>query len=520
MPRLKLEDLNRIARKMKSVVNNSFSKDQRLIALRNRGVIDPESIDEYIANDGYRALAKALTAMTPEEVIEEVKAAGLRGRGGAGFPTGVKWDLCRGQVLKQRQNDPDLPCYFVCNADEGDPGAFMDRSIIEADPHSIIEGMSIGAYAISATQGYIYIRTEYPLAIDRIKMAIEQAKEYGLLGENVFDTDFSFDIRIFEGAGAFVCGEETALIRSIEGKVPEPRQRPLFPAEAGIWGKPTNINNVETIANVPVIINWGAKWFSEIGTPTSRGTKVFSLAGNVNNAGLVEVPMGMTLREIVYDIGGGIPGNKEIKAVQSGGPSGGFVPASLLDLPVDYERLEEAGAIMGSGGLIVMDEDTCIVDMAKYFVLFTSDESCGKCSSCREGALALLEILERICNGEGEEDDPDFLIEICNAVKDASMCALGGTLPNPILTSVHHFGDEYEEHIREKKCRAKSCKALIRFHIDAETCTGCTLCARNCAYGAASGERRQPHKIDQSKCVKCGICREVCKFGSVIVESP
>ena len=497
-----------------------FFKDQRLIALRNRGVIDPESIDEYIANDGYRALAKALTEMTPEEVIEEVTASGLRGRGGAGFPTGIKWGLCRGQALKQRQANPDLPCFFICNADEGDPGAFMDRSIVEADPHSIIEGMSIGAYAVGATMGYIYIRIEYPLAIERINTAIELAREYGLLGEKVFDTDFSFDIQVFEGAGAFVCGEETSLLRSIEGKPPEPRQRPPFPAEAGVWGYPTNINNVETIANLPVIINWGAKWFSEIGTDSSHGTKVFSLAGNVNNAGLVEVPMGITLREIVYDIGGGIPGDREIKAIQSGGPSGGFVPASLLDLPVDYERLKEAGAIMGSGGLIVMDEDTCIVDMAKYFVLFTGDESCGKCTSCREGALALLEILERICDGEGKEEDPGLLIEICTAVKDASMCALGGTLPNPILTSVRHFSDEYEEHIREKKCRAKSCKALIKFHIDAEACTGCTLCARNCAYGAATGERRQPHKIDQSKCVKCGVCKEVCKFGAVIVESP
>jgi NADP-reducing hydrogenase subunit HndC len=497
-----------------------FFKDQRLIALRNRGLIDPESIDEYIANDGYRALAKALTSMTQEQVIEEVKQSGLRGRGGAGFPTGVKWDLCRQQVLKRREKEPESPAYIVCNADEGDPGAFMDRSIIEADPHSVIEGMCIAAYAIGATDGYIYIRIEYPLAIKRMERAIEQAREYGLLGQNILDTDFNFDIKVFEGAGAFVCGEETSLIRSIEGQVPEPRQKPPFPAESGLWNYPTNINNVETLANVPVIVNWGAKWFSEIGTETSRGTKVFSLAGNVVNSGLVEVPMGITLREIVYDIGGGIPNSKKLKAVQTGGPSGGFIPARLLDIPVDYERLKEVGAIMGSGGMIVMDEDTCIVDMAKYFIVFTSDESCGKCSSCREGAFAALEILERICNGEGEEEDIDLLEEICLAVKDASMCGLGQTLPNPILTSIRHFRDEYEEHIREKKCRAKVCKALIRFHIDEEKCTGCTLCARNCPVDAISGERRKTHRIDPDICIKCGTCVHVCKFDAAIVESP
>jgi NADP-reducing hydrogenase subunit HndC len=497
-----------------------FFKDQRLIALRNRGLIDPESIDEYIANDGYRALGKALTSMTPEQVIDEVKEAGLRGRGGAGFPTGVKWGLCREQVLKRRQQEPEAPCYLICNADEGDPGAFMDRSIIEADPHSLIEGMCIGAYAMGGTQGYIYARIEYPLAIRRIKSAIEQAREYGLLGENIFDSDFSFDIRVFEGAGAFVCGEETSLIRSIEGEVPEPRQRPPFPAESGLWGYPTNINNVETWVNVPVIVNWGAKWFSEIGTESSHGTKVFSLAGNVVNSGLVEVPMGITLREIVYDIGGGVPNDKKIKAIQSGGPSGGFIPENLLDLPVDYERLKEVGAIMGSGGLIVMDEDTCIVDIAKYFVLFTSDESCGKCSSCREGAFAVLEILEGICNGEGQEGDPELLEEICAAVKDASLCGLGQTLPNPILTSVRHFRDEYEEHIREKKCRARVCKALTRYCIDEEKCTGCTLCALNCPQEAISGERRGPHRIDPDMCIKCGLCVAVCKFGAANAISP
>lgn len=452
-----------------------FFKEQRLIALRNRGLIDPESIDEYIANDGYRALAKALTTMIQEQVIEEVKEAGLRGRGGAGFPTGVKWDLCLQQVQKRKDIEPDTPAYIICNADEGDPGAFMDRSIIEADPHSVIEGMCIAAYAIGANYGYIYIRIEYPLAIRRMERAIEQARKYGLLGDGIFDTDFNFDIQLFEGAGAFVCGEETSMIGSIEGQVPEPRQKPPFPAESGLWGCPTIVNNVETLANVPVIINWGARWFSEIGTETSPGTKVFSLAGNIVNSGLVEVPMGITLREIVYDIGGGIPNNKKLKAVQTGGPSGGFIPAHLLDLPVDYDSLKEVGAIMGSGGIVVMDEDTCIVDMAKYFIAFTSDESCGKCSSCREGALAILEILERICNGEGEEEDIDILEEICLAVKDASMCGLGQTLPNPVLTSIRHFRDEYEEHIKEKKCRAKVCKALIRFHINQEKCTGCAL---------------------------------------------
>lgn len=497
-----------------------FFKDQKLIALRNRGLIDPENIEDYITNDGYKALEKALTTMTPEQIIEEIKESGLRGRGGAGFPTGVKWGLCRDQVLKRRQNDPDLPCYLVCNGDEGDPGAFMDRSIIEADPHAVIEAMCIAAYAIGASQGYIYVRNEYPLAIERIKIATDQAREYRLLGENILKTDFGFDIQVFEGAGAFVCGEETSLINSIEGNVPEPRQRPPFPAESGLWGKPTNINNVETLANVPPIINRGASWYSEIGTETSHGTKVFSLAGNVNDTGLVEVPMGITLREIVYDIGGGVPNDKEIKAVQSGGPSGGFIPSSLLDLPIDYERLQEAGAIMGSGGLIVIDEDTCIVDMAKYFVMFTSDESCGKCTSCRDGSLAVLEILEDICNGEGREGDPDLLEEICGAIKDASMCGLGQTLPNPILTSLRHFRDEYDEHIKEKKCRAKTCKALIRFHIDAEKCTGCTLCARNCPVEAISGERREPHEIDQDKCIRCGICREVCRFDAVVVESP
>ncbi|PIQ89428.1 MAG: NADH-quinone oxidoreductase subunit F [Candidatus Omnitrophica bacterium CG11_big_fil_rev_8_21_14_0_20_42_13] len=495
-----------------------FFKDQRLIALRNRGVIDPESIDEYIANDGYKALVKALTKMSPEEVIKEIDASGLRGRGGAGFPTGKKWQICRAQVLKRKSSDPSASAYVICNADEGDPGAFMDRSIVEADPHSIIEGMSIGAYAMGATEGYIYLRIEYPLAIERMKKALKQAKEYGLLGENILDTGFNFEIKIFEGAGAFVCGEETSLIHSIESKVPEPTQKPPFPAESGLWGFPTNINNVETWANVAMIINWSAVWFSKIGTETSRGTKVFSLAGNVNNAGLVEVPMGITLREIIYDIGAGIPNNKKLKAVQTGGPSGGFIPARLLHLPVDYERLKEAGAIMGSGGMVVMDEDTCIVDIAKFFLHFTSDESCGKCSTCREGAATLIEILDNISNGEGKEDDLAFLEELCLAVKDASMCGLGQTLPNPVLSTLRHFRDEYIDHIKHKKCPAGVCKALVRYSINRDKCTGCTLCARECPAKAISGTVKSPHQIDLHKCTRCGICVKVCKVGAAYSE--
>ena len=438
-----------------------FFKDQRLIALRNRGLIDPNSIDEYIANDGYKALAKALSSMTPEEIVEEITRSGLRGRGGAGFPTGRKWGICRSYILKKRKHFPDAACYVICNADEGDPGAFMDRSIIEADPHSIIEGMTIGAYAIGATHGYIYVRAEYPLAIERIEAATKQAREYGLIGDDILGFGFSFDVEVFRGAGAFVCGEESSLIRSIEGETPEPVQKPPYPAESGLWGCPTNINNVETWAAVACIISKGADWFGSVGTEKSRGTKVFSLAGNINNAGLVEVPMGITLREIVYDIGGGVPFNKKLKAVQTGGPSGGVIPAKLLHLSVDYERLKEAGAIMGSGGMIVVNEDTCMVDLAKYFLEFTSDESCGKCSSCREGAAALYEILEKICAGHGEESDLDLLEEISYAVKDASMCGLGQTLPNPILSSLRYYRDEYIEHIKYKRCPAGVCKEII-----------------------------------------------------------
>jgi len=430
-----------------------FFSRQTLIALRNRGLIDPEVIDEYIARDGYKALAKALSEMTPEGIIDEIKKSGLRGRGGGGFPTGLKWELCR------RAEGDDK--YVICNADEGDPGAYMDRSIVEADPHSVLEGMLIGARAIGATEGYVYIRAEYPLAMERLKLAMEQAREYGLIGQNIFDTDFSFDIHIKQGAGAFVCGEETSLMASIEGRPPEPTQRPPYPAESGLWGKPTNINNVETWATVPAIINRGSDWFSSIGTESSKGTKVFSLVGKINNTGLVEVPMGITLREIIYDIGGGIPKNKKFKAVQTGGPSGGCIPASLLDLPVDYEKLTEAGSIMGSGGMIVMDEDTCVVDVAKYFLEFTNDESCGKCASCREGSGALLDILKKICRGEGKESDIELLEDISKAVKNGSMCGLGQTLPNPVLSTLRYFRDEYMEHIKYKRCPAMVCKGII-----------------------------------------------------------
>jgi NADH-quinone oxidoreductase subunit F len=485
-----------------------FFKDQRLIALRNRGLIDPDSIDEYITRDGYKALAKALASMTSEQVIEEIKKSGLRGRGGGGFPTGRKWEICRSCVVKRRQEVPETACYVICNADEGDPGAFMDRSIIEADPHSVIEGMCIGAYAMGGTQGYIYVRSEYPLAIRRIEAATEQAREYGLLGDNILGFDFSFDLRVFKGAGAFVCGEETSLIRSIEGKAPEPRQRPPFPAQSGVWDCPSNINNVETWATVARIINKGADWFAEIGTEQSKGTKVFSLAGNVNNAGLVEVPMGITLREIVYDIGGGIPYNRKLKAVQTGGPSGGVIPAKLLHLPVDYERLKEAGAIMGSGGMIVVDEDTCMVDLAKYFLEFTSDESCGKCSSCREGAAALFEILERICNGEGQEGDLDLLEEISYAVQDASMCGLGQTLSNPVLSSLKYFHEEYLQHIKYKRCPAGVCKEII-----SSACQHACPLEQDvpCYVGLiAQGKFSEALKIIRRENPLPGICGRVC----------
>lgn len=487
-----------------------FFSRQTLVVLKNRGLIDPQKIDEYIARGGYRALAKALTAMTPEGIIQEIKDSGLRGRGGGGFPTGQKWELCKKSVADTK--------YIICNADEGDPGAFMDRSIVEADPHAVLEGMLIGARAIGATEAYIYIREEYQLARERMETAIAQAKEYGLLGKNIFGTDFSFKAHIKQGAGAFVCGEETSLIASIEGRPPEPSQRPPFPAQSGLWGFPTNINNVETWANVPNIIDRGAQWFSKIGTAQSPGTKVFSLVGKINNTGLVEVPMGITIKEVVYDIGGGIPNNKKFKALQTGGPSGGCIPARLIDLPIDYEKLTEAGSIMGSGGLIVMDEDTCVVDLAKYFLEFTSDESCGKCSSCRDGSIALLEILERICNGQGVKEDLDILGELSAAVKSSSMCGLGQTLPNPVLSTLLYFRDEYEAHIFEKRCPAKMCKPLLKFVIDEKVCVGCTVCVKSCPPEAISGEKKLPHKINPDKCVKCGICLEKCKFGAIKVN--
>ena len=488
-----------------------FYRDQRLIALWNRGIIDPDQIDEYIARDGYKALAKVLKDMSPEEVVREIKDSGLRGRGGAGFPTGRKWEFCR--------SNPNTPKYLICNADEGDPGAFMDRSIIEADPHSLIEGMLIAAYAIGASKGYVYIRIEYPLAIKRLISATGQAMEYGLLGKDIFGSGFDFDVEIFRGAGAFVCGEETSLIHSIEGRPAEPTQKPPFPVQRGVFGKPTVINNVETLTNLPRIINFGAEWFAAIGTEKSKGTKVFSLAGNINNAGLVEVPMGITLRRIVYDIGGGIPNGREFKAVQTGGPSGGVIPKSMLDLPVDYERLQEAGAIMGSGGMIVMDEDSCMVDIAKYFIGFTKDESCGRCTSCREGLAAMHEILTNICEGNGKEGDIELLEELGEATKEASLCGLGKTAPNPVLSALRHFRDEYVAHIRDKKCPAKVCRALIRYEVDKDKCTGCTLCAKNCPSHAVTGTKKTPHAINQDKCIKCGVCYDVCKFDAILVTT-
>ena len=487
-----------------------FFEKQRLIALRNRGLIDPEKIDEAIARGGYRAMAKALISMTSEEIITEVKSSGLRGRGGAGFLTGLKWEL----TAKQPEDEK----FIVCNADEGDPGAFMDRSIIESDPHAIVEGMIVGAKAIGAARGFVYIRYEYPLARERMEKALEQARDYGLLGTDILDSGFDFDISIHRGAGAFVCGEETSLIRSLEGLPPEPRFRPPFPAESGIWGKPTCINNVETWATVPEIIDRGAEWFSQIGTETSKGTKVFALVGKVRNTGLVEVPMGITLREIIFDIGGGMENGKAFKAVQTGGPSGGCIPASLLDLPIDYERLTEVGSIMGSGGMIVMDEDNCMVDVARYFLEFLRSESCGKCTACREGVDAMYRIVTNICDGKGKEEDIPLLEELAQAVKDGSLCALGGTAPNPVLSTLRYFRDEYEAHIVEKKCPAGVCKPLITYLIDESKCTGCLLCTRNCPQDAISGERREPQTIDAEKCIKCGVCRDVCRFDAVLVQ--
>jgi NADH:ubiquinone oxidoreductase subunit F (NADH-binding)/(2Fe-2S) ferredoxin/NAD-dependent dihydropyrimidine dehydrogenase PreA subunit len=483
-----------------------FSK-QRLIAWRNRGLIDPEKIDEYIARGGYAALTKALTRLTPEQIIAEVKQSGLRGRGGAGFPTGLKWELCR--------KAKGQPKHVVCNGDEGDPGAFMDRSIVESDPHSVLEGMLIGARAIGASLGHVYIRNEYPLALERLVKAIGQAREYGLVGTDILGTGFDFDISVHRGAGAFVCGEETSLIASLQGLPPEPRVRPPFPVESGVRGEPTNINNVETWATVPEIINRGAKWFSGIGTETSKGTKVFSLVGKVRNTGLVEVPMGIRLREIVYDIGGGIANDKQFKAVQTGGPSGGCLPASLLDLPIDYERLTEVGSMMGSGGMIVMDEDDCMVDVARYFLEFLKGESCGKCTACREGLEVMWKMLTEICAGKGREGDIDLLQELAQAVKDASLCGLGSTGPNPVLSTIRYFRHEYEAHIKDKSCPAGVCKALFRYRIDEELCKGCGVCKKNCPQDAIEGEPKAVHRILQERCTRCGACYDACPTDAV-----
>ena len=485
----------------------NFYKKQKRIALKNCGVIDPENIDEYIAFDGYKALEKVLTSMTQDEVIEEVSNSGLRGRGGAGFPTGKKW-----MFTKMAEGDQK---YVVCNADEGDPGAFMDRSILEGDPHCVIEAMMIAGYAIGADKGYIYVRAEYPIAVQRFQKAIDQAKEYGILGKNIWGTDFSFDLEVRLGAGAFVCGEETALLESIEGRRGQPRLKPPFPANSGLWGKPTLINNVETYANITKIILNGADWYSSIGTETSKGTKVFALGGNVVNVGLVEVPMGTTLREIVFDIGGGIPNGREFKAAQTGGPSGGCIPAEHLDTPIDYESLGAIGSMMGSGGLIVMDDSKCMVNLAKFYLGFTVDESCGKCTPCRIGTKRMLEMLEKITNGEGEIEDIDKLERLAINIKNASICGLGQTAPNPILSTLKYFKDEYKAHILDGKCPAGECKAFANIQIDPEKCKGCGICKRQCPVSAISGEVKQPHKINPDKCIKCGACVTVCPFHAI-----
>lgn len=491
-----------------SLNDTVFQKNQRRIALRNCGFIDPESIDDYISTDGYQALNKVLTEMEPDEVIQTVLDSGLRGRGGAGFPTGLKWRFAsgnRGQVEK----------FVCCNADEGDPGAFMDRSVLEGDPHVVLEAMAIAGYAIGSNQGYIYVRAEYPIAVKRLEIALNQAREYGLLGKDIFGTGFDFDISLRLGAGAFVCGEETALMTSIEGNRGEPRPRPPFPAVKGLFAKPTILNNVETYANIPQIILKGADWYSSVGTEKSKGTKVFALGGKINNTGLVEVPMGIPLRTVVEDIGGGVPNGKKFKAAQTGGPSGGCIPASLLDVPMDYESLGAIGSIIGSGGLIVMDEDNCMVDIAKFYLQFTADESCGKCTPCRVGTKRMLEILERITAGKGTLEDIDKLEELAAYVKDNSACGLGQTAPNPILSTIKHFRDEYEAHVVEKRCPAGVCKDLLQYTIDPDKCKGCTLCAKNCPAGAITGTVKEPHVIDQSKCIKCGVCMSNCKFDAI-----
>jgi NADH:ubiquinone oxidoreductase subunit F (NADH-binding)/(2Fe-2S) ferredoxin/NAD-dependent dihydropyrimidine dehydrogenase PreA subunit len=490
-----------------SLNDTNFYKTQKRVALRNCGLINPENIDEYIAMDGYAALGKVLTEMTPEQVIQEVKDSGLRGRGGGGFPTGLKWSFTAANAADQK--------YVVCNADEGDPGAFMDRSVLEGDPHCIVEAMTICGYATGATEGYVYVRAEYPIAVKRLQIAIDEAREYGLLGKNIFDSGFDFDLHIRLGAGAFVCGEETALMTSIEGNRGEPRPRPPYPAVKGLFGKPTTENNVETFANIPQIILKGAKWFASMGTERSKGTKVFALGGKIVNTGLVEIPMGTTLREIIEDIGGGVPHGKKFKAAQTGGPSGGCIPASLIDTEIDYDNLTAIGCMMGSGGLIVMDEDNCMVDIAKFFLNFTVDESCGKCAPCRIGTKRMMELLEKITDGKGTLEDIDRLEELAYYIKENSLCGLGQTAPNPVLATLKFFRDEYIAHVVDKRCPAGVCKKLLNFSIDPEKCKGCTLCARKCPVGAISGTVKNPHTIDTTKCIKCGACMDNCKFGAI-----
>ncbi len=491
----------------KSLDNVDFFKKQHRIALRNCGIINPESIEEYIAYDGYKALGTVLTTMKPHDVIDTLKISGLRGRGGGGFPTGLKWEFAAKQDADQK--------YVCCNADEGDPGAFMDRSVLEGDPHSVIEAMAIAGYAIGSNQGYIYVRAEYPIAVNRLNIAIKQAKEFGMLGKNIFDTNFDFDLEIRLGAGAFVCGEETALMTSIEGFRGEPRPRPPFPAVKGLWKKPTILNNVETYANIPVIFLKGADWFASIGTEKSKGTKVFAVGGKINNTGLVEVPMGTTLREIVYDIGGGIPGGKKFKAAQTGGPSGGCIPVSELDIPIDYDNLIKIGSMMGSGGLIVMDEDNCMVDIARFFLEFTVDESCGKCPPCRIGTKRMLEILERITGGKGEEGDIEKLELLAKNIKASALCGLGQTAPNPVLSTLKYFRDEYDAHVKEKRCPAGVCKSMMHYIIAADRCKSCGICAKNCPVNCISGEKGLPYVIDQDKCIKCGTCMAKCPFKAI-----
>ncbi len=487
-----------------------FYKFQRRVVFGSNGKIDPKEIDDYIAIGGYQGLEKVLSSIKPEGVIDIIKRSGLRGRGGGGFPAGLKWETCRKAGGREK--------FVICNADEGDPGAYMDRSLLEGNPHSVIEGMIIGAYAIGAEEGYVYVRNEYPLAVENLRLAIEQAKEYGLLGQNILGSGLNLNIRINRGGGAFVCGESTALMASLEGRVGEPRAKYIHTVEQGLWDQPTNLNNVETWANVPIIIHQGAEWFASLGTEGSKGTKIFSLVGKINNTGLVEVEMGISLRKIIFEIGGGIPGGKRFKAVQTGGPSGGCLPENLLDLPVDFDRLQEAGSMMGSGGMIVMDEDNCMVDMARYFVRFLQEESCGKCTPCREGLDQMAEILNRICEGEGRSQDLGLLEDLSQTMIDTSLCGLGLTAPNPVLSTLRYFGEEYETHIKEKKCPARFCRELISFSIDPEKCTGCGACVKVCPVEAIIGEKKKVHQLDEEKCVKCRGCYEACKFDAVLIQ--